>query len=151
MQVKVKEVPKLKVAYIRQIGPYSECKKAWDKICQSKNLKIDATTQFIGVCYDDPDVTPAEKIRYDACITVDDTFKAEGDISVQEIAGGKYAIYYHVGPYEKLPEIYTTLCGQWLPQNGYEMRFDPVFDIYKNDPNTTPPEKLETEIYIPVK
>lgn len=36
--------------------------------------------QFIGICHDDPAVSPEDKTRYDACVTVDKDFHACGDI-----------------------------------------------------------------------
>lgn len=73
------------------------------------------------------------------------------DVDVQEIAGGKYAVTEHVGPYSGLAGVIEYLYGQWLPQNGYKTRLQPGFELYKNDFYTTPPEKLLTEVYIPVK
>ncbi len=95
MKVEIKDVPKMRVTYVRHVGPYDESKVAWDKLCHAQSLELGPTTQFIGVCYDDPKITPAEKIRYDACVTVDAVFKADGEVQVQEIAG--CAIISHVG------------------------------------------------------
>jgi flavin reductase (DIM6/NTAB) family NADH-FMN oxidoreductase RutF/effector-binding domain-containing protein len=69
-------------------------------------------------------------------------------IKVNEIPGGKSAIYRHVGPYEKLPEVRTAL-EQWLNTNGHAIS-GAIYEIYLNDPQTTAPENLETEIMYPL-
>ena len=107
--------------------------------------------KFVGICHDDPEVTPPEKIRYDACVTVDQTFQPEGDIGVQTIAAGEYATTTHFGPYERLSQTYAELLGQWLPRSGRELRSAPSLEFYMNDPEGTDPEDLITDIYAPLE
>jgi flavin reductase (DIM6/NTAB) family NADH-FMN oxidoreductase RutF/effector-binding domain-containing protein len=70
------------------------------------------------------------------------------NIRVSGIPGGKTAVYRHVGPYEKLPEIRTAL-GQWLNASGFKSN-GVSYEIYLNDPQATHPDKLETEILYPL-
>jgi flavin reductase (DIM6/NTAB) family NADH-FMN oxidoreductase RutF/effector-binding domain-containing protein len=70
------------------------------------------------------------------------------DIRVSEIPGGKIAVYRHVGGYEQLPQVRAAL-QQWLQANGYAAS-DVSYDFYLNDPQVTPPDKLETEILFPL-
>jgi len=100
---------------------------------------------------DDPEVTPPEKIRYDACITVDETVEPEGDIGVQTLRGGEYAMTVHKGPYEKLIETYGRISGEWAPGSGRVVSSDPCLEVYLNDPHRTPPDQLRTEIYVPLE
>lgn len=154
MQVKIENVPKMKVAFVRQVGPYNACETAWQKLCGCKAVAMTfgPNSKFIGVCYDDPAITAPDKIRYDACVTVPESFSTtEEGIGAQELGGGKYAVTTYVGPYSGLGEIYQELYGHWAPQNGYEPTAEPSFEIYKSDPKTTPPEQLVTEIYMPIK
>lgn len=151
MQVTIKNVEKFRVACVRHIGPYNECAPAFEKLLACKSIKFGPNTKLLGICYDDPEITEPAKIRYDACITVDSNFQGEKDIDVKEIGGGKYAITRHIGPYSELYKTYRALCGMWIPQNGYEHRSEPPFEIYLNDAKTTKPEDLITEIYIPIK
>jgi len=58
----------------------------------------------------------------------------------------------HHGPYERLGETYAALFGQWLPANGREPGGASCsYEIYLNDPNSTPPEELLTEVCVPLK
>lgn len=74
--------------------------------------------------------------------------EGSGAIVVSAIPGGKSARYRHVGPYEKLPEVRAAL-QQWLSTNGY-MPSGAIYEIYLNDPQSTAPGNLETEIVYPL-
>lgn len=151
--ITIQRVPSRQVAFVRHTGPYAECGKAWDKLCAylGKEGMLGANSVFIGLCHDDPEVTPPAKIRYDACATVDDKFKPEGEVGVQVIAGGDYAVTTHFGPYERLSQTYARILGQWLPRSGREAGDGPSYEVYQNDPNSTAPEDLVTGVYVALK
>lgn len=153
MEVKIKNIETMRVAFVRHVGPYNQVGKAWDCLCThlGKNGHLGSGSKFIGICYDDPEVTAPEKIRYDACITVDDNFVPEKDVAVQTIDGGEYAVTTHFGPYDKLGQTYAMLFGQWLLQSGRELRSDPCLEFYLNDPDSTDPDDLLTDICLPLK
>lgn len=153
MDVTVKTIPERRVAFIRHTGPYAECGEAWSRLCQvlGPQGRLGPGAEFIGLSYDDPEVTPADKIRYDACITVGDDFEPEGEVGVQTVGGGLYAVTTHQGPYETLSNTYAELCGQWLPQHDRTIRNEPSMEVYLNDPESTPPEELLTDIHMPLE
>ena len=153
MNVEVKQMEPTKVAFIRHIGPYMEVGETWGKLCAwaGRNGLFGPNTRCFGLSYDDPAVTPPEKLRYDACISVDDSVDPQGDIGIQTIGGGEYAVTTHRGPYENFADTYATLCGQWLPTSGKEIRSDPAIEWYKNSPQDTAPQDLITDIYLPVE
>ncbi len=153
MKVEIKTLEEMKVAFVRHVGPYNQCAKAWETLCTWMGAQglLGADTSFIGLCYDDPEVTPPDKIRYDACVTVDKDFKPADEIDVQTIPGGKFAVTTHLGAYEKLNETYAKIMGQWLPHNDKTLRMKPCLEIYLNDPESTEPEDLITDIYIPIE
>jgi AraC family transcriptional regulator len=106
----------------------------------------------LDASHDDPDVTPPEKLRYDACITVGEDVEPAGNVGVQTVAGGRYAVTTHVGPYAGLADTYGLPCGQWLPAQNLEPAADrPALEFYVDDPETTPEAELRTEIYVPVE
>lgn len=153
MDVQIKQIPPQRVIFVRHTGPYNECGKAWDKICTWAGPRgyFQPQVQFIGLCHDDPEITPPDRIRYDACITTESDAAPEGDIGVQTIAGGLYAMMTHYGSYTKLCETYAAICGQWAPANGYEIRSMPSIEIYVNSPDGTPEDELITDVYVPIE
>lgn len=152
-EVRIEEVPARRVAFIRHVGPYGEAGPAFQRICGWAGRKglFGPNTLVLGVCHDDPEVTPADKIRFDCCVSVGENVPPEGEIGVQTIEGGPYAVVRHVGPYEKLGQTYRWLYGTWLPSSGRELRNAPAYEVYRNSPQDSPPEKLITDIHLPLE
>lgn len=151
IKIEIRERQDTSVAFVRHIGSYFEVKKAWDKLCEWAEPKglLNLHTEFLGLCYDSPSVPPSGKIRYDACISTPGNLLPEGEIGIQTIPGGKYAVGTHYGPYDGLEEACKELYGKWLPASKYQLRNDtPYFEKYINEPETTSPEDLITEIYL---
>ncbi len=153
MQVRLETRTPLRVAFMRHVGPYADVGGSWMQFMTWAGMRglLNAAPTLLGVVHDDPEVTPPDKVRYDACIPVDDRFVAEGDIGVQTIEGGEYAVATHRGPYRKLGETYARLCGEWLPASGRELRACPSFEVYRNSPMSAAPEELLTDIYLPLQ
>ena len=149
------ERPDSKVVYIQIIGEYGnkEYDKAWERLCQfaGKNNLFGPKNEFLGIGHDDPSITEASKCRYDACITVERDVKPQGEIGFKTVIGGKYAVFFHKGPYEKLPLIYNAIFSKWFPESKYQLREFPSFESYINDPCKVKPEEYETLLYIPIK
>lgn len=148
MDVEIKRLAPLRVAFVRHVGPYMGVGAAWGRLCAWAGPRgiLGPNTRFLGICHDDPEVTPPDKIRYDACVTVGDDVKAEGDIGIQETIPGDYAVTLHRGPYENLKDTYAKLAGQWLPTSKRELRHAPSIEFYRNSPQDTPPENLMTDV-----
>lgn len=153
LQPKIKAIKTKKVVYVRALGNYNtSAEKAWETIANfaKKNKLFGFKTEFIGISHDDPNITNTEKLRYDACIVITKEIQPKGEIGVQEIEGGKFAVFIHKGAYEKLHNSYDYIFGKWLPESGNELRNVCGFEKYLNTPGNTKPEKLRTEIYVPV-
>jgi len=153
MKVEIKQMKPMRVAFMRHVGPYGEVGKTWEQFLtvMGKDGYLGGNAMMLGICHDDPEVTPPAKIRYDACLTVGEDFEPSGDIGVQTVAGGEYAMTTHTGPYSQLGRTYSEFLGQWLPRSGRELRDTPCFEVYLNDPQGTPPEELLTDIYAPLQ
>jgi len=152
VEVRIENRNPIRVAFVRHIGPYQECGAAWGKLCKfaEEHGLFTPTTLRIGIGHDNPSITPPEELRYDACLTVNDQFQPTCDIGAQEIPGGEYAVLTLRGPYSGLPGAYRWLLEKWLPTSGREKRSVPCFEIYMNDPTTTLPDDVITEIYLPL-
>jgi AraC family transcriptional regulator len=153
MEASVVNLEAMDVVFVRHVGPYKDCNHAWSTLCGWAGPKglINADARMLALCHDDPDVTPEDKIRYDACITVSGPVETQAPIGMKTIAGGRYAKTLHKGPYSDLHKTYAQLCGQWAPQNGCEADAGASIEIYLNTPDKTAPEDLRTEVYVPLK
>lgn len=156
MEVRIEEMKACRVAFVRHVGPYSGVGEAWKALMKwgwSKMMFGKAET--FGMCWDDPEVTEAEKIRYDACMVVDGKTRARGSVEVREVEGGTYGVALHEGAYERIGETYAGLCGAVASGaiEGLRWRLGdpPSIEKYLNDPRKTKPEDLRTEVWMPVE
>jgi len=152
VEVTVKTLPTMTVAYVRHTGPYVECGAAWERLCAWAGPKglLGPQARFLGLSHDDPESTPPERVRYDACITVPQETRPEGEVGVKALGGGQYAVTLHKGPHETMHATYARLCGVWGPESGREFGPQASVEFYLNDPATTAPEELLTEIWVPL-
>jgi AraC family transcriptional regulator len=111
---------------------------------------LGAHSRMLGLVHDDPDVTPADKVRYDAAVVVTRAVEPEGEFGATDIPGGKYAVFTHRGPYETLGKTYQRFFGDWLPKSGRELRDAEAFEEYVNSPMNAKPEDLVTRIHVPL-
>lgn len=153
MEVRIERIQPMRLAFVRHVGPYPEVGVAWGKLMSWAGRRglLGPRTKILGIVHDDPEVTPPDKVRYDACLVVDARVEPEGEVGVQEIPTGEYAVTTHHGPYERLGETYARLCGEWLPPSGREPTDRPCFEVYRNSPQNTRPEDLLTDICMPLK
>lgn len=153
VDVRIETVDPMRVAFMRHVGPYDQVGPLWERffIWAMQSGLLGPGFQMLGVPHDDPGVTPPEKLRYHACITVDASFQAQGEVGVQQIRGGVYAVTTHIGPYAGLNEVYDTLIGRWLPAGGHEPGEGAAFEIYRNSPRDTAPADLITDVYVPLR
>lgn len=149
----IRQIDEVKVIFIQSIGDYNNVGPAWGRLCEfaGRNNLFGKSTKMIGVSHDDPEITETSKLRYDACISLDKEVKPEGEIGVKEIAGGKYAVFIHKGPYADLHKSYNDIFRNWFPGSEFELGDSDSLEIYLNDPDSVRPEELLTEICIPLK
>lgn len=153
MNVQIKQIPELRLAAVRHVGTYHEIGQAFGRLGQIAGraglIRRDAA--MIALYHDDPQSTPAEKLTSDAAVTVAPDATIPDGLAEARVPSGTYATTVHVGPYEDLDAAWERLKREWLPTSGRRMREDaPSHEVYLNDPSTTPKERLETEIRLPV-
>lgn len=141
--------------FVRMQGDYQllDYGNAWTKLWSIvKTQKLFTTgIEHFGISYDDPNVTDAKKIRYDACLVIHKNAKPDGEIGVKTLNGGKFAMFHYTGSYKYLSTVYDYIFNDWLLNNEYELRDEPVREKYRNNPDKTEESKLKTEIYLPIK
>ena len=151
--VEIRELPPIGLVFLRHVGPYHEVGATWGRLMSWAGRRglPGPGMKSLGIVHDDPEVTPAGRVRYDAAVTVSRRVQPEGDVGVMDLPGGRYAVVTHRGPYEQLGGLYPPIYGGWLPRSGYELRDSPAFEQYVNSPQNTRPEELVTLIHIPVE
>ncbi len=140
------------VAALRHRGAYHDIGATFERLGAWAAGRGLAANRSFGVYYDDPESKPAEDLVSDACIEIPDDFALDCDGPRRlTIAGGRYAVLVHTGPYAELERPYRWLFGEWLPANGEEAADAPPFEEYLNDPRTLPPSQWRTAICVPLR
>jgi AraC family transcriptional regulator len=152
-EVRIENVPPRRVAFLRHTGPYRTVGPTFERLgawaAQRGLFRPD--TLVLAISYDDPEVTPPDKIRVDCCITVGEQVAPEGEVGVQTVEGGECAVLTHTGPYSELGNAFRWLYGVWLPASGREPRHAPPFTVGHPAPQNTPPGQLRTDIHLPLE
>lgn len=153
MEVDIVEMPELRLATIRHLGPYNQITAAFEHLgatAGSAGLLDRADVAMLAVYHDDPEVTPSEELRADAAVTVEEGQRIPDGMGELRLPAGPYARYTHIGPYEQLGDVWARLLGVWLPQSGYSIGAGGTFEIYRNTPGEVPDEDLHTDLYLAV-
>lgn len=152
LEVRLVSVEPFKVIASRHVGPQQELFDAYgalfrwgDEAGCAQNLR-----GIYGVAVDDPGTVDERECRFDCCFDFGDGATPGSDYRELVLGGGLYVVTRHVGPYEGLLEKSDFLYGTWLPGSGYLLRDVAGYNHYLADPESLPPEKWETDIYVPV-
>jgi AraC family transcriptional regulator len=155
MKVEIIHRPSYHVAYVTNLGGYDTVKigAAWEKLCRwaQANGLMNNETVMIGVSYDNPDITPADRCRYYACLTIPSGITPGNGIGTMDISDGKHAVFHFVGTAEEIAGAYRDLYGSWLPQSGYQPTHAPCYEVYHQTPETHPQKRFVMDICMPVQ
>jgi AraC family transcriptional regulator len=157
LQVDVKQLPPMHVAYVRHVGPFQEnpalFERLFGRLCGWAGPRglLGPDTRFLSIYHDNPEITEAGKLRLDVAITVPEHTQAGGEIGRQRLAGGSYAVtQVRIHP-EQYGEAWDALMGGWLPSSGYQPDDRPCFEVTLNDPKTDPEGMHDVEICLAVR
>ncbi len=114
------------------------------------NRLWDSMIECIGICPDNPAITPAEKCRYQAGFILRDDVPIDGEVQIVTIEEGRWAVFLHEGSYDTLSGTWSSIYRNWLPTSGMLLRDVPPYEVYLNTVATTASEDLRTAIHIPV-
>lgn len=116
-----------------------------------KNSIINDFTKFIAVHWDDPTITSEANLRYDACVSVIEDIKPIGKFAIKQFLGGKYLCVLFKGDYKFMPDVYSQIFQNYIFEQEYRLREEPIFEEFLNSINDTPKNKLLTVIHIPIE
>jgi AraC family transcriptional regulator len=154
-----------RVICLRHFGPYSEVGETWAQLTvyAFEHGLSGPKTQAIGIVHDDPTTTPANQIRYDACLTVQQDQAgafalkegAEDEpigIRMETVNIGRAVKTVHNGHYGNIKDTYGRVLRATAdaPTASAPRREPPYYEFYKTNPRLVPSAKLVTEIYFPV-
>jgi DNA-binding transcriptional MerR regulator len=146
---------------VRQEGP---C----DVVCVAARTSLATIVQTIGECFGElmgyvqehglqmagppfiayPDRIHEEEGTIECCFPIAGAAEPQGRVEPRHYAGGPVAWTRHVGPYDQVGAAYAALDA-WVAENERQVA-GPPREVYLNDPQTTAPEDLLTEVVWPL-
>lgn len=118
MNVRIEDMPDLRVACIHAPGPYATAApQAWQELSawMGHNQMLTFETLFVGVLGDTPCGLASESTGYDAGVSVPQHIEADGYVSVRIIAGGPCATIVHKGRTRPLRRFGRHCIGNGCP------------------------------------
>ncbi len=154
--VQIKQLPERKIAYIRVTDAFKKgvVINAFLKLIDwSKEAKLYKTETIFGMSKDDPAVTPKEKYRYEACITLPKNviINANSPVQVTILPACKYAFTTVSGDINIVAAGINYLFDTWLINSNYECETQPGLEIFLDKDNICNWSHFDLEIGIPVK
>lgn len=149
--IEIKTLAGKQAVGIDHSGSYMEINKAFtelfSRLAAADRLKD--VREMFGIYLDDPETVPVEQLRSAACAVL--ASAAPEGLKPFSAAGGDYAVLTHRGPYANLQQAYRWLYGTWLKDSGREVRDEPLFEVYVNNPRDVPASEMVTEICLPLR
>ena len=141
----------LELVYIRIFGKYGETEPyeiAWNKLMlflkDSQALTLE--TRFIGLSFDDPNVTNYNQCRFYASASVKKKIVPTGEFGTIRLQQGKYAVYTLKGSCSGLQELYNNISVNF----EHTIRHGMAFEEYISYRTENSKENI-TKIYMPIK
>lgn len=151
MELEVRQLPSLRLACVRHVGPYYQIGSAFTQLNAWASEQGLPEATLVGVYHDDPAQTPEAELQADAALILPDgqDFSSNRSIAIRELPGGSFAVLRAVGPYSELPRVWEALWGQ-VARAGHQVRSAPSLEIY-GPMQGVPPEELVTEVCAPIE
>ena len=150
MDVRIETLASIQVARIRHVGPYAEVGPCFERLFRWAAGVGVPTGRVLTLSYDNPETVAPEKLRSDACVELRTREEPPPGIVLGPVGGGRFAVYRLTGPYDGIAAAYRRLFGEWLPGSGEKRADGPRMDLYRNAQADTPPEKLVTDLCVPL-
>lgn len=149
MNPTIETLPKTRIAYVRQVGPYGpaniQAMERLKKWAAEKNLFTE-TAVILGIPQDNLATTLPQNCRYDACIVIANDTLIDDAINEGELPGGTYAIFKVKHTAEDIQQAWNGI-GQAIANSGYQIDDKPILERYTGDMITVP----YCEICVPIK
>ena len=152
MHVDLIERAPVRIVHLRYVGPYGPpLADFWSRRVMPWIARRGWQGRAMyGISLDDPGVTAADRLRYDAGVEVGGG-EPIGDEQATTIPGGRYAATRFFGPPDRLPAAWDSLLRDWLPASGLQLDARPTFEHYAPDMrHDAATGAFECDITIPV-
>jgi effector-binding domain-containing protein len=148
-EVQIKDYKPFTYAYLECSGSFEQIPA---KIGEFMGLffpqQLIPAGSLFGIYFNSPDQVKPEELKWAIAFPIDSKASVKEPLKKAEFKNDKVAYYLYIGSYEKVGDVYGKVF-KFIAEKGY-MVAGPVMENYLDDPNTTPAEKVRTEIIVPI-
>ena len=151
-KIEIKEMPKLDLAFITQIG-HNGMENTYDKLIKwaiPKGLLENENLKVVTIYHDSFKITEPDKVRMSACISLNEKIEVSGEIGLTTIEKGKFIVgHFEIGINE-FEKSWSSLFI-WMNENGYKKADRNPYEIYYNNFNEHPEKISIVDFCIPIE
>jgi len=151
-KIEIKEMPKLDLAFITQIG-HNGMENAYDKLIKwaiPKGLLENENLKVVTIYHDSFKITEPDKVRMSACISLKEKVKVTGEIGLTTIEKGKFIVGHFEIRINEFEKSWNSLFI-WMNENGYKKADRNPYEIYYNNFNEHPEKISIVDFCIPIE
>lgn len=150
--VNLRNLPARRVAYIRVHRPYERdnASQAVTRLLAWAEARGLADGQWLGYQWEDPEVVPLDKCRYDVGVEVPRDTRPAGEVSINTFPPCLVAEVDIKGTIEVELRALHWLYLTWLPSSGYAPAHHPAFEAWNGRPFAHGMEHFELRAQLPV-
>jgi AraC family transcriptional regulator len=150
MRVEIETLTGLRLATLRHVGPYQQIGSTFSRLHEIVTRAGLPHRELVGIYHDDPTTTPADQLRSDAGVIVDEGVPLPPGLEEQRIPAGRFARGEHAGSYAGLRGSWDALKQAVAAQTGQAHPRGLTFELYRNTPMEVPEAELRTLLYVSV-
>lgn len=132
MDIKIIQRPAQLVAYIRVIGSYSEVIGGGFERLIAWSTSKQLTGEYLSLYWDNPNITPTSELKTDVAVTVPAGTTIDGDIQLQTIPAGEYAVCRYQIENDDFETPWRAFFAE-LAKSDYQFGSGACFDRYLNN------------------
>lgn len=151
-KIEIKEMPKLDLAFITQIG-HNGMENAYDKLIKwatPKGLLKNENLKVVTIYHDSFKITEPDKVRMSACISLKEKVEVTGEIGLTTIEKGKFIVGHFEIRINEFEKSWNSLFI-WMNENGYKKADGNPYEIYYNNFNEHPDKISIVDFCIPIE
>lgn len=150
--VRLRELPARRMAYVRVLHPYEgdRVRAAAARMVAWAKQRGLAGGNWFGYQWEDPEIVPLDRCRYDIGLELPATATVDRDMNVTEFPALTVAEIDIAGPVELELRALDWLYGTWLPRSDYVPDHQPGFEAFNGEPFAHGDEHFELRIQLPI-
>ena len=156
-QVKIEEIPSLKVGYVRYVGQYQGDEEIFT--CLYKRLfqwalprgYVADDTVTLNLYHDNPEITESGKLRVMVAVPIPDSVETSDTVGITTLSGGTYATCRFSLKKDGFVAAWKWMFAVWLKESGYELDDRELFERYLCRKIMDGDSIFEVDICVPVK